>query len=355
MLLQKGPFMGCSKLALSFTTAAAAIILFAGCAGAPSTGPAAGGVLTPTMSQALHPGPPCAIPAVWASQLGPPQVEGYTAAGAAIPCSINNGLGSGKKFTAPFGLASDKLGHLFVADVNRSRVVTFTNVGAWVATLHSKPGFQPRGVCVSPTGIVGAADRGAGGGAGDIEFFTTGLINRPAPTGVATGVDTTFQWCAFDLAGNFFATGSTSTGLQQIVYLPAAQVNIAAGVLVNAGITTVPYWVSMYVQLKCSNTNGEVLAVADLAPEIQFFKINPVSGAPGPVATSILPLTGYPVSSDNMDQDAPDRCSTKATIYFADYGGSELLKTPEYSGAIAVFNPAVSAAVGVATNPTGQE
>lgn len=286
-------------------------------------------------------------------------MEGYRANGAAIPCTRNNGIGSGTKFAAPFGLASDPAGNLYVADVTNSRVVVFNNLGVYVAT--SNTALQPRGVCVSPTGVLGVAERGIGGsGAGVVEFFTNPLVNNLTATGYATAgsasVANTYQWCAFDRAGNFFATGTTApTAVQQIVYLPAANVNLAAQSLSASAITTVPYWVSMYVQPKGSNTNGEVLAVANLTPQIQFFKINSVTGVPGPLASSTLALTGYPAGSDNMDQDAPNMYSTKATIYFADYGGSEVLKTREYSGAITVFNGAVPEAVGIATNPTGQE
>jgi hypothetical protein len=341
----------------------ASLVLLAGCNGGSSAGPA-GSVLTPTASRRLTNHPPCPIPKVWASQLTTnPIVEGYHPNGVAIPCTINTGIASGKAFGAPFGLASDPSGNLYVADVNNQRVVAFTAAGAWVATSNTKPTVQPRGVCVAPpgapdAGVLGVADRQFGTLPADVEFFTNGLVNNAAPTGWATGVDSTFQWCAFDKAGNFFAVGtntSTPTAVQEIVYLPEASVNTAAATLIASAISTAPYWVSTYVQNNCSNTNGEVLAVADLTPEIQFFKINPVTGVPGPAASSILPLTAYPAGSNKMDQDAPNKCSTKATIYFADYGGSEVLKTKEYSGAIAVFNGAVPGAVGIATNPTGQE
>ncbi|HLY03297.1 MAG TPA: hypothetical protein VKR56_12480 [Candidatus Cybelea sp.] len=336
---------------------ATAVVLLAGCT---SGQPASGGI-TPTTSQRMHrQPPPCAWAAVkvWASKLGPKVVEGYRANGTPIACTVNTGIASGTAFYAPFGLASDPAGNLYVADVNNRRVVVFNSTGGYVAT--SNTSLEPVGVCVSPTGILGVAERGIGGsGAGVIEFFTSGLTSNSSASGYATGsgsVADTFQWCAFDRAGNFFSTGTTSpTAVQEVTYLPDALVNLPAETMVNSGISTAPYWISMYVQLRGSNTNGEVLAVEDPTPEIQFFKINPISGAPGPTASSTLALTGYPSGSDKMYQDAPNMYSTKATIYFADYGASEVLKTKEYSGAISVFHTPVSQTVGIATNPTGQE
>jgi hypothetical protein len=371
--------MGHSKLALSFTAAAAVTILLAGCAGGSSTGPVVGTGLTPTMSQALAdvdpiPLAPCVKPFVWASWLtgrpvfpapGYPRVQGYQPPGGAKCGAAISGVASpGGAFVAPFGLASDSADRLYVADVNvPGRVVVFNNPGVYLATLTSSPGFQPLGVCVSPNGTVGVADRSATGGAGDVEFFTNGLANFAAPTGFATGgaVVNTFHWCAFDRRGNFFADGTTAgpSPVQAIVYIPLVQVNrpAASGIVVsNPLLSTVPYWVSMYVQLKDCNTNGEVLAVADLKPEIQYFKINAITGRPGPPLPA-MPLVAYPVNHDNMDQMAPDASQPKATIYFADYGLPEIAKTTQCVGNVAPFNfpPAnVKNPVGIATIPTGQ-
>jgi len=331
-------------------------MLLAGCGG--MTSPVTPGASGMSMAhRTTH--APCPLPKVWASQLSPAQVEGYTGAGIALACTVNNGAAcTGGPFKAPFGLASDSAGNLYVADVNNSRVCVFNKFGVYLATNTTT--LWPRGVCVAPNGVLGVAEEGVNGtGPGMVEFFGTPLLGGAA-TGSATSpsalVADTYQWCAFDLAGNFFATGTTAgtSPVQQIDYLTAADVNLPAQAMVASAITTAQYWVSMYVQKKCSNTNGEVLAVANLAPEIVFFKINPGTGVPGPGGTT-LPLTSYPTGTDDMDQDAPNKCSTKAEVYFADYGGGEVLDTKEYSGAIGVFNIAVPAAVGVATNPTGQE
>jgi len=329
-------------------------MLLAGCGGAATS--LAPGASAPSMAhRPSH--APCPLPKVWVSQLAPAQFEGYTGAGVPIACTINNGAAcTGGPFIAPFGLASDPAGNLYVADVNNKRVCVFNKFGIYLATNTTT--LEPRGVCVAPNGVLGVAEEGIGGvGAGMVEFFGTPLIGGAA-TGNATAgtplVADTYQWCAFDLAGNFFVTGTTTTPAQQIDYLPAVGVNTVGAVLAASAITTAQYWVSMYVQKKCSNTNGEVLAVANLTPEVVFFKINSGTGVPGP-GGSTLALTGYPTGTDDMDQDAPNKCSTKAEVYFADYGGGEVLDTKEYSGAIGVFNGVVPTAVGVATNPTGQE
>jgi hypothetical protein len=348
-------------LARCASVVCAGIISLAGCGGDPLAGPAPESGVAPATAHRRGAPPTCPVPAVWISQYNSSYgiVEGYTASGTAIACTINNGGASGSYFDEPFGLASDKTGNLYVADVYNKRVVVFNSGGSYIDTLQTKSSVYPHGVCVSPHGVVGVADFNFGTGAGDIEFFGSGISgNMTAPSGWATGVDTVFQWCAFDRKGNFFATGTTSGGSQEIVYLRASSVNTPAATLSASTISTTPYWESMYVQLKCSDSHdkGETLAVANLTPEIEFFKINPSSGAPSPTPISTLPLTGYPTGTNNMEQDAlNDECYTKSTVYFADYGGSEALQTKEYSGAISVFNASVTDAAGVATNPTGQE
>jgi hypothetical protein len=338
-----------------------AILLSAGCAGGQTAGSLTGSAGMPAALRTAHFPPPCATPKVWISQPLPSftQVEGYRANGTPIPCSANNGSASGTLFIDATALASDAAGNYYVVDTLNYRVVVFNSAGGYIDTLDTKTSVQPYGVCVSPSGVVGVADTEPGS-TGDVEFFTSGVSgNYAAPTGWATGVDVNFQWCAFDKAGNFLATGTTSAGAQQIVYLSAADVNLASQTLLSSGIATGPDWGSMYVQLKCSaGANGEVLAVSDLTPSpptIQFWKINPATGRPTALI-STLSLTGYPSGANNMEQDAPDNtCYTKAFVYFADYGGSKALRTREYSGAIGVFNGSVNGAYGVATNPTGQE
>jgi hypothetical protein len=190
------------------------------------------------------------------------------------------------------------------------------------------------------------------GGPGDVEFFTDYTFG--APTGAAVGgtVINTFQWCAFDAVGNFFATGTTTAGVQKIVYLNRALVNTGGPIVLDPLIAAGPYWVSMFAQ-------GELLTVADIngPPNIKTFKITPATGIPGPAVFSTVPLAGYPNNADNMDQMAPNGPTTKATVYFANYGAKpgEVEQILEYQGIVKLFRFPVERPVGIATLPTGQD
>jgi hypothetical protein len=263
-----------------------------------------------------------------------------------------NGATSGLAFYAPFGLATDHLGNLYVADVNNSRVVVFTKHGGYVATLYMAAGEQPYSVCVSKHGVVGVVDRPSGSsGTGDVEFFTNYTFS--AMTGSASGVLNTFEWCAFDGAGNFFADGSINynNGGQKIVYLKKAYVNLPAQTVVDSGLGTGTYWSGMYVEEGFTNS----LSVGGNY-EIQNFAI--AGGVPGGIPT-ITALAGYPVGSDPFYQAAPSKgAAAAATIYIADYGNSTINEAPvggagRPGGAVTTYNP-LSATVGVATYPTGQ-
>jgi hypothetical protein len=346
--------MRISTLPKHAVAAATMVALLAGCAGGSSTGPFAGTSTAP-QSIAGRPGiaavcPPQAVK-VWASSLGGRTVEGYNALGAG--CIALAGA-PGSPFAAPFGLATDGAGRLYVADVNNSRVVVFTNAGVYVTTLNMAAGEQPYNVCVSANGVVGVVDRPAApSGTGDVEFFTD--YTHAVMTGNASGVLNTFEWCAFDKIGNFFADGSVGyngAGGQKIVYLKKPNVNLPNKIVTDSLLGSATYWLGMYV-LKGSSPSR--LSVGGNY-QLQNFKI--VAGVPIAAGATVTALTGYPQGRDAFYQAAPSAGGVNATIYIADYGASIINKAPEGGvglpgGAVATYN-SLGTTVGVATEPSGQ-
>jgi hypothetical protein len=354
-----------SRLGRAAVASGVAVGLLAGC-GVGGTGTAPG--IASLSSRAHRIETPSCTVRVYASSLGGAYVQGFSGSITGTPCGApNNGSLSGMAFAAPFGLATDLQGNLYVADVNNSRVVAFRQNGTWLGTLKTHPGEQPLGVCVSVKGIVAAADRPASAsGHGDVEFFKGYQLNNNTlnPYGGATGTGaakvTDFENCAFDKETNFFADGSLnySQGGQKIVYLKAATVQAAGAHAVSNSIEgSASYWDGMYVQYPL----GEVLSVGGSDPngtiEIQNFKINPTTGAPG-AALPVTALTGYPASSDPFYQTAPNAGGNSGQIYVADYGVGEILTAPvggasRPGGPVTVY-AGLSTVVGVATFDTGQ-
>jgi hypothetical protein len=286
---------------------------------------------------------------VWASDLGDALVNGYTTAGAL--CTSLNGASSGTPFHAPFGLATDQVGNLYVADVDNSRVVVFNPAGGYLATLNMQPNEQPYSVCVSRTGVVGVADRpSSSNGTGDVEFFTNYTVS--SMTGNASGVVNTFEWCAFDRNGNFFTDGGNyGGGNQKIMYLRRNRVNLPNQTVLDSGLGSATYWLGMYVQ-----TGFTQLSVGGNY-EIQNFAINAATGKPHGVPT-ITTLAGYPVGGDALYQPAPSAGGRHGTIYIADYGAALVLEAPvggagRPGGPVSTFL-GLNTTVGIATYPTGQ-
>ena len=340
-----------SKLALSFSAALTAVILLAACAGRSSTSPMPDNGLIPLAPQALLVDTTCTA-SVWASSLqgSPPGVQGYTKAGILCGPLITGSSSPGGPLVAPYGLATDRAGDLYVADVNNSRVVVFKRNGAYLTTMNMTSGYQPFSVCVSPSGVVGVVDRNAvKGKPGDVEFFKS--YRNSTMTGDATGVLNTFNWCAFDKRGNFFADGTTSGGAFEIVYLAHANVGKRAQTVLDSMLGSGTDWLSMYVQKP-----GNLLSVGG-DYEIQNFKINAVTGQPSGPPT-ITTLTQYPKGRDPFYQAAPSAGGGSATIYIADYGESAVLQAPvggsrRTGGPVTPFALQLSV-VGIATHPTGQ-
>jgi NHL repeat-containing protein len=347
--------MHVSPLLKYAVAAATAIALLAGCAGGSSTSPYTGTSTAPWSAGSLSMTPESitglprteplcpAGPKVWASSLGLADVKEYAPPNP-VACRILVGA-PGSPFVAPFGLATDSAGRLYVADVNNSRVVVFAPNGVWLHTIPTAN--APWSVCLSNTTnppIVGVVTQ-----SGDAEFFTNYLS---AMTGQATGVLNSTQWCAFNGAGDFFADGDAIAGGRKIVYLPAASVNLPAQTLLDSGLGTATFWEGMYVQL-----GFNILSVGGNY-EIQNFHIN-AAGKPVPVpALPPTALVNYPTGRDPFYQPAPSAGGVNATIYVADYGMSKLLQAPvggvgRPGGPVTLYTN-LSATVGVATSPRGQ-
>src|SRR5579863_5643605 len=133
---------------IALVVCAAAIALSA-CGGTAAV-PVAGNAQTQAR-RAIN--PPCGFANVhvWVSQLSASQIEGYSTGGTACAGTIitgSSGTCGTLPFAAPFGLATDFTGHVYVADVNNRRVVIFNEAtGACVNVLNTT--LEPRGVCVS--------------------------------------------------------------------------------------------------------------------------------------------------------------------------------------------------------------
>ena len=175
---------------------AAAAVAFAGCAGGAGTPPTASGVAAPQARTGAHPA--LCTPTVWASSLGNNAVYGYTAANS-TPCVTLTGPYNGLTLNAPITVAIGKNPQrLYVADLNNNRIAVFTYQGRFIKTWSTATGgqlFQPWGVCVSPKGIVGVANRqfNNSGPPGNVEFFLPNAPNNSTPSGVATGIFTSDQ------------------------------------------------------------------------------------------------------------------------------------------------------------------
>lgn len=355
---------------LQQSTIAVFVASLAGCAGN------AGGAASPAAAS-LIPGAPQAslvnragfaqpqcggTPSVWASSLGANKVYGYLANGSL--CKTLSGPYAGLSINAPIGLAiSQNPKRLYVADLGNNRILVFTYTGVfvkWLSTAIGGQQYQPWGVCVSPKGIVGVANRQYNntGAQGNVEFFLPNAANGSGPTGYATGVLASDQWCAFDRRNNFFVDGvatSASGGGQQIAYLTAAHILQTNQTLVNSGLGNASFWVGMYSRIDSPADDVLTVGTAVGSSSTQTVMNWKVTGNVTLTFTSLpsYSLTSYPVTIDPVYQLAPSAGGTNGKLYVADYGDNELLDTGAGGGTMANYNP-VSGNVGVATRPTGQ-
>ncbi|MGC1381783.1 MAG: hypothetical protein WA814_12270 [Candidatus Baltobacteraceae bacterium] len=341
--------------------AVAAVVALGGCVGS-SGAPGTPSVAAPQSIVARSGvGPAVCTPKVWASSLGTYAVYGYTAASSA-PCVTLIGPYNGLALNAPITVAISKVPkRLYVADLGNNRIVVFTYQGAFVKSLSTALNgqlFQPWGVCVSPRGVVGVANRqfNNSGPPGNVEFFPPNAPNNSTATGSATGLFQSDQFCAFDRKGNFYVDGTTSGG-QKIAYLARAYVNLPGQTLVDSGLGTGSFWVGMYSRI--NNPANQTLSVGTSVGSSPTETVAnwKVSGpAVGPLTFSPLAsysLTSYPPTTDAVYQLAPTTGGGSGTLYVADYGNNTVLDAAANGGAVAVYN-GVSGTVGVATRPTGQ-
>ena len=330
---------------------------------------------------------PAHTPSVWASDLATNQVFGYAAGGGA-PCGTLNGTEAlgGTPFNAPFYLATDAAGHLYVADLNNDRVVRYTKKGVFSPlptasqvynTDYGSQAYQPEGVCVTRSGVLGVANRAYNNyGPTSVEVFnTSGTLIAFATNSTLTSAGA----CAFDKLGDLIVAGSTGNG-QQIYYLNRGLFTLTA-TLVNSGIPNTSYWISLY-----SRINGgadDYYLSADSPPTscspycapISTWKLSnsaagngapPASGTiffqPAAATPWICQITGYPNNYDAVFHAAPQRGGIKGALFIADYANSSVeqsgpISCPDNANATQA-NPTVFAApaapVGVATYPSGQ-
>jgi hypothetical protein len=270
---------------------------------------------------------------------------------------------NGAPFNAPFGLATDAAGKLYVADLNNYRIVVFTAGGVFVKALSTALGgqnYQPVGVCVSNTGIVGVGNRAFNNGstAGNAEFFPANAANNSTPTGFANGLKPSEGYCAFDMPGNFFVdAGNAGGGGEKIAYVARGHVNVNGQTLKDSNQGSAQYWVGMYSRI--NNPANDTLSVGASVGSSTTEKVYnwKIGGPPnGPLAFGAIghyTLTSYPSTTDALYQLAPSAGGAGGTLYVADYGDGAILSAPAGGGAVASYNP-VSGAVGVATHPRGQ-
>ena len=308
---------------------------------------------------------PC-TPTVWASSFHYNAVYGYMAP-ASPPCASLNGTYAGLHLHGPYSIAiGSNPNYLYVADLYNNRIVVFDYNGTYVKWLSTKLGnipYEPWGVCVSSQGILGVGNIQEGTAQGNVEFFPPTAASGSLPTGDAAGQFQRQTRCAFDSAGNFFVSDSSSSGTAKIDYLASGNVNVPSQTLVDSGLGTA-VWVSMYSRMDDSEAQTLSVATSTNFSTTQTVSTWTVSGPPtGPL--SFAPCTCSPYvfhhyhqAAISVDQVAPSAGGANGTLYFAEPGGSQgqggrVLQGPANGGHITTYKR-LRGAVGVATNPTGQ-
>jgi hypothetical protein len=356
--------MKSSNLSLPAGIALSAAVLLNGCSNAGSQfAPPAGSTLTAVQNRPQsRVRPDNCTPTLWASSLSTNDVYGYTAANSA-PCITLTGANS-ISFNAPVSVAiGRKPKYLYVADLNNDRVVVFTYKGVYVKWLDTNVGslnYQPWSVCVNDEGTVGVANRQYNnyGTPGNVEFFLPSAATGSGPTGTASGVLESDQYCAFDVKGDFFVDGTAYGGGQEIAYLPPVDVP-AGGVLDNSLLGSGSYWVGMYSRIDSPADRTVSVGAAVGSSSTQDVDTWTVSGpATGPLtfapcACSPYAFTSYPVTVDPMYQIAPSTGGIGGSLYLADFGSGQILSGPATGGSVATYET-LGGVTGVATRPTGQ-
>ena len=246
----------------------------------------------------------------------------------------------------------------------------FTITGSYVKWFHTKipsnsTSYQPWGVCVSKTGIVGVGTRQgttSNGGTvnGNVEFWNYNAASGSTPTGYGSGMFGSDEFCAFDKKSNFFVDGAALSGLgggQQIGYIAANHINTPAATLCNSALGNANYWVGMYPRIDSpvDQTLSVGAAVGSSTSESVYNWT--VTGASNCslafVSAPTYTFTTYPSTIDPMYQLAPSKNGALGKLFIADYGAGQTLEGPANGGAIATYET-VPSTTGVATQPSGQ-
>ena len=353
--------MRVSKVLKPAGVALCAAALFSGCskAGNQSTLPAGSAPMEASNRQHGGAHPDNCTPTVWVSA-NVEKVYGYTAANSP-PCVTLHGA-NGLNFQGLYSIAiGSSPNYLYVADLLNSRIVVYDYSGnyvKWLSTTLGTTNYQPWGVCVSSAGVlgVGTIQQNA---QGNVEFFAPTAPSGSQPTGYATGQLMRQTWCAFDSAGNFFVIdGQSGTG-QKIDYLASSYVGLPAQTLVDSGLGSASYWTGLYSRI--NSPADQTLSAATNAPLNRTQKVYTwtVSGPPtGPLSFTPCTCSPYafhhnPRSENPVDQVAPSAGGASGVLYIADVGKNKILQGPANGGTVTTYQH-VRAALGVATNPSGQ-
>jgi len=212
----------------------AALALLAGCSGGgvgtPATSSLGGGTASQSSivrsigggsTSVLRPG---VLPAVVRHAAGPGyDLEPATAGAEAVSDYANSYVDvfntAGKQtaqltgLSGPQGLASDKLGNLYVANTNTSQIYIYKGFKGTPKTL-SVSGYFPAGVAVDSLGNVGVTDICSAPSCtqGGITFFVKGKAHTLTSTAIYR-----VYFGGFDAKGNFFADGANSSGGNAVV------------------------------------------------------------------------------------------------------------------------------------------
>ena len=147
----------------------------------------------------------------------------YTLAGGFVTAWGSAGAGNGQ-FNAPFGVAADAAGNVYVADTNNGRVQKFTSAGTYVAQWGGLT--TPDGVCVDNGGHVIVVETGGY----RVDAFTgTGvLISQWGSQGAAAGQFQLARAVTTNANGNVYVLDSGNQRLE--VFGTVTSVTMAADV-----------------------------------------------------------------------------------------------------------------------------
>jgi len=189
-----------------------------------------------------------------------------TLAGTAGLTGSNNGTGSGARFNAPWGVACDTSGNIYVADTNNStirKIVASTAVVTTLAGTALSPGSNdgtgsgarfnlPQGIACDTSGNIYVADT-SNSTIRKIVASTavvTTLAGFPLSTGSTDGTGTAARFyapsgVACDTYGNIYVADTSNSTIRKIV-ASSAVVTTLAGAALSTGSTDGPGTVARF-------------------------------------------------------------------------------------------------------------